>query len=246
MAGFSTGGFAPGAFGGAAAGAVGARTAVQTGLYNPTGAGLQSQFFNPAHANAVDAATQRQQANAIIQGTPSFVAANAGVNRDLKQAAADRAAGIQGAYQQYGGPLPSGYEDTYGDLSPAFQQQVLNNNQYSDYGQNLHQYEQDFAGQRAAAGAAGWINPDAAGPQGQWGVRAADLRYNHGVLLDKLARSFLDAATSSITGYAGAVTKGSDTLTNATLASEQANMKNPAYTGLLGRKPSLRHYRIGF
>src|SRR4051794_35084188 len=52
----------------------------------------------------------------LLQGDPSLAAAKSAADANQQSADATRRAAVRSAYTQYGGSLPSGWSDKYGDI----------------------------------------------------------------------------------------------------------------------------------
>jgi hypothetical protein len=153
-----------------------------------------------------------------IQGMPGYISAeNAAANANTN-AGIGRQQAIDSALQQYGGPLPPGFQDKYGDITST-DLSAAAANPYSGAAQQDRANAQAIEGIKQSVGTAGG---------------ALQIGYNNqananGLDMYNLANAFLNSAGGAVQSYLGTVNTDAGNVANATLAAEQTASQNPGY-----------------
>lgn len=158
----------------------------------------------------------------LIQADPGFVAARNATTMNNEQAAARRRAAIRDAYVRYGGNLPSGFQDQYGDLDQTTQD-AARGNQQSVLAQLAYRYQQSAEQFRRGLSARGQL-------------QSSELDYGTDQLNRGLAQQQYDAANAftgevnqDISGYVGEVGQSAQAMSSAIGQAESNVYSNPAY-----------------
>lgn len=166
--------------------------------------------------------TAAQQRLAELQADPGYASAQVDATRAAQDAQSARQASIRGALIDYGGDLPTGFQDKYGDVDAATLA-TAKANPFSQAAQNLRQFGQTQEQNRQAEAANGSIF------SGQAPTDIGNENYGQGLNLYNLANSFASTANDAIGKYAGVLDTNRGNMTDALFKAEQNQQTNPAY-----------------
>lgn len=173
--------------------------------------------------------------NGLVTSDPTYLSASANATNAQAQAAARRKQQLQQALIQYGGKLPAGFSDQYGDIDQATQDQA-SNNQFStlaNLARNYSKSEDQFKRSLAARGA----------------LQSGDLNYGEDQLQQAYGQQQYDAANAvgsqvnqALQGYTGTLGQNAENLTAAIQGAEGNVYSNPAYRTT---EPTTANYDAG-
>lgn len=158
----------------------------------------------------------------LIKNDPAYLAASDAASASGGAAAAQRRAALRRAYIQYGGNLPAGFSDQYGDIDQATMDaaKANQNSALSQLAQNHEQGLMQFKRALAARGA----------------LQSGDLNYGqdqidrgYGQQQYDAANQFLDQANGVYGQYAGVMGQNASNISGAIQGAESNLLQNPAY-----------------
>jgi hypothetical protein len=158
----------------------------------------------------------------LITSDPSYLAAQSAAQLAQSNASAQRRAALRQAIIRYGGGLPAGFTDQYGDVDQATLDQAGQNQQstLANLATNYAQSEEQFKRGLAARGA----------------LQSGDLNYGEDQLNRGYAQQRYDAAnalgdteTGLLNSYSGVLNQNAQNLAGAVGTAEQNVFANPAY-----------------
>ena len=188
----------------------------------PTGVGPTGFNASPAVAAAL---TPAQKAMQLLQGTPDYLAATTAANQAQEQGASARAAAIQQAAMQ-SGFVPTGFNDQYGDLSPAILA-AAKANPYSDYAQALKSEQVTHDSDMGSLGGSGMWSSGAAP------ITANNENYQNNLDLYNIGQSFGSAAGTALGNYANVLGTNAQNLSQAVQNAQASAATSPEYTSAL-------------
>lgn len=157
----------------------------------------------------------------LIQDDQGYQAAQSAAAAAQQQADASRRAAVRDEYIKYGGNLPAGWTDTYGDIDQATKEAAASN-QYSTIAGLKDNYSKSVSAFQKALAARGML-------------QSGDLSYGQDQLDRGLGQSEYDAANNFLGQtagnygtYAGVLGQNANNITNALFAAEGNVYSNPA------------------
>jgi hypothetical protein len=170
--------------------------------------------------------------SALLGSDAGLAAAKSAADANQQAADAARRAAVRSAYVQYGGSLPSGWSDKYGDIDQATQDAAAGN-QFSTISNLQHNYSQSVEQFRKALAARG-------------ALQSGELNYGQDQLDRGLGQGRYDAAnafTNSLGGaysqYAGVLGQNARDLASAVGGAQSNVFNNPANRPVA---PTVAHY----
>jgi hypothetical protein len=171
----------------------------------------------------------------LLQNDPGYLAAQAAAKLAEQQAAQSRRASIEQAIIRYGGALPSGFKDTYGDVDQATLD-AARQNQNSTLAQLKNNYDQSVMNFQRALAARG-------------ALQSGDLNYGY----DQLTRGeqqqeydagnqLLDQLGGYVNNYAGVLSSNASNLAQALMSAESNVYSNPAYRPVAATPATTANY----
>lgn len=175
---------------------------------NPDGSIQVGSNFTPDYA-------------ALLAGDPSWMAYQNNEQGTLANAATSRAAAIKAAMIQYGGGLPSGVTDTYGDITPDITD-LASQNQYSDLADINRSYTQGLETFKRGLAARGVLQ------SGDLGYGLDQAATNLGQQQYDAGNNFANSFNSAINSYLGTVNSQKQGEAGALSSAESDVYNNPA------------------
>lgn len=158
----------------------------------------------------------------LITSDPTYVAAQGAAGAAQQGADAQRRAAVRDAFVKYGGKMPTGWNDTYGDIDQATKDAAAGN-QFStiaSLGRNYAQSVEQFKRALAARGAlqSGDLN---------YGQDQLDTGYGQGQY--DAANQFMGQYNGALSNYAGVLGQNARDMGAGIQGAEQNVYSNPAY-----------------
>lgn len=159
---------------------------------------------------------------ALIKSDPSYLAGQTAAAANQSTAAAQRKAALRNAIVRYGGALPPGFADQYGDIDADTLAAASGNKQstLANLADNYQQSEQQFLRQLASRGA----------------LQSGDLNYGEDQLQKGYAQqqydagnAFSDTATGALGAYTGVLSQNARDLASSVGTAESNVFANPSY-----------------
>lgn len=182
-------------------------TPTSYGPSGPTGGGTPAPP-PPGPPGSVNVKGFNPDYNALLLQDPAYLAwanAHPGV---VAGAGAQRAAALRALAMQYGG-IPTGFQDTYGDLTPE-DIAAAQSNPYSDMHMLQQQYDQNVEQMKKGLAARGALHSGDLGyGQGQLDTQLGQSQYNlgnqFGSNFQNAIQNYLDALTNDRTAQGAAI-----------------------------------------
>lgn len=207
---------------------------------NPYGDQTQQQQFTPSvGASSVSDPAQIQVApgytpdySSLLQSSPVLSAAKSAADANQQSADAARRSAVQGSYVQYGGDLPAGWTDKYGDIDQATQD-AAKNNQFSTIANLQQNYAKSVDQFKKALAARGML-------------QSGELNYGQNQLDQGLGQQRYDAGNAFLrdvggdySTYAGVLGQNARDLASAVGSAQTSLASNPTYAAI---PPTVAHY----
>jgi hypothetical protein len=157
----------------------------------------------------------------LIENDPAYLAAKNAAAGAATTAAGRRTAALRSAFIRYGG-VPSGFNDTYGDIDQTTRD-AASGNQNSVLAQLAYNYKQSGEQFKRQLSARGMLQ------SGELGYGQDQLNRGYSQNQYEAGNSFLDEAGRDVTDYTGVLGQNAKDLSGAIGQAESNVYSNPAY-----------------